>query len=301
MPQKFWKWNDKLIPHEEMRDYAKLFPTDFPYSPAMLDIMFQRDERGFASPTMLSGCVRQLVLKLNTDYGEKPEHAWTRARGKAWHDWLQHEKLPRGSIVERRYEIEIQLDDGRSIEFSGQPDLLIPLADGTWLLVDYKTVKDLENSGKASWQLQMSCYKWLLSKYGIEVSRIFIQQISMKANMRTEIIPLSDVEIENYIHDRIIKVADALDGVYNMENLPPMLDAALDKDLIWLCGSHNWCPVRELCFNLHNKEIGAVGTPLLPPMLEVVNMEIPGEMVMPDLPTEIMEILDSLPLPLMDI
>jgi hypothetical protein len=259
VPQKGWIINKQRMEHQEAMDYAATYPLDFPYDPEMLDAMFNREERGYISPTMLSGCRRQQVLKMHTPYYVYPYHAWTRYRGTLAH--LLMEKMPTlpNVIRETKRAVMVRMEDGTQAPLYGTPDKVVT---ENRLLVDYKTMADLldldtEKGQKKlrGWTQQLSVYRWMLAKNGLPVEKAIIQGIHMKEPFRLEVPLWSMKKTERYLQFQMPRWIPVFDGTYNMDNLPPILypEKPEDEDIYWLCNS-SWCEVSYKCKQLHQAE-----------------------------------------------
>lgn len=256
MGQMGWRYKGRDWLHKELLEYAKDYPAHFPYSPEILSAMFPEQERAFYSPTMLTGCPRQEVLKRETDFYPEPEKVYKAWRGTLAHTMLEHLRHEQGAILEKRFDAVLPLGDGRGVLLRGKPDKVLPEQG---LVIDYKTLKEVISVPKETWTPQLSSYKWLLHHNGVEVERGIIQQISMDEAKMIDV-ELWDLEsTEAWLRGRMLKFVGVLEREYDLEHLPPMLDYAIDNNA-WLCrtpkgGGKAWCPVAEACFALAHKGI----------------------------------------------
>jgi hypothetical protein len=252
--------------HGEVMEYALTYPDNFPYTPQMLHRMFVHQERDYISATMLSSCPREMALRNLIDYYVPPDYAYGADRGTGMHEFMEgledvyaasDEPHEEGAIIERTLEVGLELPDGRVILLRSTPDKVLPKER---LLIDYKSLEEVQVRPKSSWIPQMSVYRWMLHQRGIEVDRCLIQQLSMKkpGRMAVELWPLE--KTERYLYDRVPRFAGIFDGSFDVDRLlPPQLDFKLDSDTAWKCQSRGgkpaWCPVQEQCFALAGKGI----------------------------------------------
>lgn len=96
------------------------------------------DDYGLTVTTLI-GCLRKWRLMKDTAYWLKPAQSYWAYRGQLLHGVAaRYAADDPNAIAEQRFTLTIDLPDGRSIEVSGQPDLV--LID-QHRLVDYKTTK----------------------------------------------------------------------------------------------------------------------------------------------------------------
>lgn len=270
--------------HEDLLAYAETYPGDFDYTPQMIRAMFVDAERAYVSATMIGSCPRELALR-NLDpngYYVPLEYAYGAYRGTVLHEHMEDLESWGGTfaaevkrsflragthepdaIIERPIELDLLLPDGSTVLLKSTPDKVVS-SEG--LLIDYKSIDEVISTPKASWEAQLSVYRWMLHKTGIEVSRAFIQQISMK---RTKRLPIELWDLgttEAYIFERVPQFAGIFDGTYGVDTtvpentvLPPPLDFQLDAELAWKCngrnGKESWCPVSERCKELARRGV----------------------------------------------
>lgn len=275
MPQLGWIIDEEQYTHAEALAYALTYPENFPFPPEVLAGMHQGKERGYVSPTMLSGCARQMWLRNTEDYFERPEQKWHAYRGTIAHLMMQAaaEYTP-GAIVEKRRRRQIVTEAG-PISIEGTPDLVLP---GERLLRDYKTVRKFERppanprttrewQPKSSWVSQASCYIWLMAgeheyfdaelaqwqpSAPIPIAAQHIVQIAMEGVYVLPLTPfLWDLETtEAWIRARAPLFASAINGSMTEDALPPVLDPLFDNNA-YLC--KDWCPVATRCRELAAK------------------------------------------------
>lgn len=75
------------------------------------------------SATMLTGCLRQTRLMMETPYYVDLDRAFPAFRGQWGHLVTEHNAVP-GTIYEIRWELPFELADGRRVIFTGQGDAL---------------------------------------------------------------------------------------------------------------------------------------------------------------------------------
>src|SRR5215211_5534272 len=76
-----------------------------------------------SSATMLTSCMRQTRLGMQTDYHVELGRVFPAFRGQWGHLVTQENPVP-GTIYEVRFELPFELADGRIITFTGQGDAL---------------------------------------------------------------------------------------------------------------------------------------------------------------------------------
>lgn len=256
MPQRGWIINGERMTHAEAMAYAWGYPANFDYTPQDLEEMYQDHLRTYISPTMFSGCARQEVLKRTVDYWLDPDKVWALRRGTLAHKLMEDGTHEPDAILEQKLACEVLLPDGRTLTLRGTPDKVVPSKK---LLIDYKTIKQLTGVAKGHWIAQLSCYRWMLWQHGIEVERAFIQQIGMERPKRLYI-PLHPLAwAEQYIIRRAPQFVGVVDGTFDLDHLPPLLNFTLDTDATWQCYARKgpgsaWCPVADQCMRLWQEE-----------------------------------------------
>lgn len=268
-----WEYEGRIWTQEELLEYAKTYPPEFPWTPEMLRAMFHRERVGVgASPSTLVSCPRKLVLERETEWTQEPEKAYAAFRGTMAHTLLEHLKHEPDAICERRVRVLVDLQDGRQMWLSGKPDKLVP---SQRLIVDYKTLKELKstNDPKGSWTPQVSTYRWMLSQdhewldeetdtwhpeEGFLYERGQIAQLTMEAAGKVELRLWPLDATADWVRVRMReKFAGVFDGTYNLDNLPPPLQVGLDSDTYLCFGRKDrktgqeitrpWCNVFESC------------------------------------------------------
>lgn len=248
MPQAGWYFQGRNWTNEELKAYAADHLDEVPYDPAIIDNMWNGRERNFYSPTMMTGCPRQEVLKRLEDYYLEPEKAYKAWRGTLAHTMLENLKHEADAVLEKRFKALLPLGDGSGVWMFGKPDKIVP---SKTRLIDYKTLEEVKSTPKDGWTPQLSSYRWLLGKNGIEINEAVIQQISMGKAKRLPV-EMWDLDYtEEWLRGRMSMFKGTLDGWFSLDNLPPMLDFILDPNA-WLCRKQKdgkaWCPVQAQCF-----------------------------------------------------
>jgi hypothetical protein len=106
--------------------------------------------------------------------------------------------------------------------------------------------KSIETIGppraKPQHALQVSLYRWLLHRHGIEVDRAAILYLDMDTQCRIpiDLLPLS--EVERYLRERVALAVQT--------DLPSILT---DPEELWMC---DYCPVRQACEERHGGPVG---------------------------------------------
>jgi hypothetical protein len=90
--------------------------------------------------------------------------------------------------------------------------------------------------------LQVSLYRWLLHRHGIDVDHAEILYLDMDTQCRIPIDLLPLAEAERYLRERVALAVQA--------DLPPILT---DPEEVWQC---DWCPVRAACEERHGGPVG---------------------------------------------
>lgn len=228
--------------------------------------------------TTLIGCVRKARLMRTEPYWLKPAQSYWAFRGQLLHGVAALYATETDHIVaEQRFAITVDLPDGRRVEVSGQPDLVL-LDQGR--LLDFKTTKSVPTGwrtytcpetdqvisegpyalrrkfvecshcrlgqhdvkaietisaprAKPAHVLQLSLYRLLLHRHGIEVACGEVIYLDMDTQRRVPVEMLSLAEAERYLIERVTLAVQP--------DLPPVLT---HPDQTWEC---DWCPVRSAC------------------------------------------------------
>jgi len=267
MPQAGWIVDGEQYTHEELRAKLEAYEVDLPFTPTMLDQMFVWKERDYMSPTAFASCRRQKVLMREVPYWSDPFKKYKAWRGHLAHKMLEDEEGEPNGVREQQIGVNLTMPDGSSLQVLGTPDKILYFENGSWLLVDYKTVEDKLidptterdrekfRSKVRGWTAQLSCYRWMLHKHGKSVDRAVIQMIAMTKPARVQIELWSLEDTERYIRSHVQRWKGVYDGTFNLDNLPPMLDPDFDRDIFWLCQVPGWCEVMSDCFQAREVEL----------------------------------------------
>ncbi len=106
-----------------------------------------------------------------------------------------------------------------------------------------KTIETIDPPrAKPHHALQLSLYRLLLHRNGIEVDRAEVLYLDMDTQCRIPIDLLPLAEAERYLRERVALAMQA--------DLPPILT---DPNEVWQC---EWCPVRAACEERHGGPVG---------------------------------------------
>ena len=233
--------------------------------------------------TTLIGCVRKARLMRELMYWLKPSQSYWAYRGMLMHGVAAQYADDADQIVaEQRFAMMVETLDGRLVEVTGQPDLV--LLDQKRLL-DFKTTKNVptgwrsyvcpeteqvisegpyalrrkfiecphcrlgqhevkpievigEPRAKTHHALQLSLYRLLLQRHGIEVNtgELVYQDMDTQRRVPVDLMPLD--ETERYLRERVTLALQT--------DLPPML---IDEEELWQC---SFCPVHDACERQHS-------------------------------------------------
>jgi CRISPR/Cas system-associated exonuclease Cas4 (RecB family) len=103
--------------------------------------------------------------------------------------------------------------------------------------------------------LQLSLYRLLLHRNGIEVDRGEVLYVDMDKQCRIPIDLLSLAEAERYLRERVALAVQS--------DLPPILT---DPEEVWQC---DWCPTRAACEQRHGGPVGKAAQNLTTTMEEL--------------------------------
>ena len=230
--------------------------------------------------TTLLGCPRKTRLKYERDYWLKPGELWWSYRGQLMHGVAaEYARKDPDALVEKR--LAMSLD---TVKITGQPDLV--LLDRRHL-VDYKTTKsvpgpwrtyvcprtgmvlregqfaarypiycpacdtrhapkDIERRGPprayGSHVEQVSLYRLLLVENGIPVdtAEIIYQDMAAQLRLPVELLPLDAARA--LLRERV-----------NLHIQPDLPGILTDPGDLWAC---DYCPVRDVCEELHGGPVG---------------------------------------------
>jgi len=211
------------------------------YPPFLIREIMDAKEEGEEdrySPTALKGCHRQYALRRRYAYAIDPGKYWVLVRGNTIHRYVESSPPIEGHIREMRLEVPIDLG-GTKVILTGVPDEYIPAQRH---LLDYKTVKYISqymvdvNNPKEEWASQLSCYRWMLHKKGVEIDTAEIVVVDPNQIKRVPYRLWSLQDTERYIYENL----ERLVAVYKHGAIPPVLP----EDDQWRCLN---CEVREAC------------------------------------------------------
>lgn len=269
MPHVAWDIDGHIYDIETALRIAEEEGNFFNWVPAALRAMKNDREDGhWVSPSQAAGCLRQRVLKAETDYVLDPEKQWVPMTGTAYHLLFQEAEQ---DVEHVDTEIHLSHDlvvnvDGTQVEVTVQ-GTLDRLDRKHKRITDYKSVKAFRYYSKAEGKtihrempseahvVQANIYKWLCDMNGIPVDTVDIWYFRMGPTPTRRLVDVSQwdpMESAMIVHDLAIPVARAkLTG-----ELPPaefLLDE--DHDMHWLC---RWvCPVKDECVSRLKGEDGA--------------------------------------------
>jgi CRISPR/Cas system-associated exonuclease Cas4 (RecB family) len=258
------------------------------------------DSFGLTVTTLIS-CVRKTRLMREVPYWLKPSESYWAYRGTLMHGVAALYAAEADQIIaEQRFAMLVETLDGRLVEVTGQPDLV--LLDQARIL-DFKTTKSVptgwrsymcpeteqvisegpyalrrrfivcpycrlgqhevkaievisEPRAKAQHVLQLSLYRLLLHRHGIEVTAGEIVYQDMDTQRRIPVDLMSLADAERYLRERVT-LATQLE-------LPSVLT---DEEELWQC---DYCPVRDECERQHGGRVGkAAHLKSIPSMEEV--------------------------------
>lgn len=193
------------------------------------------------SPTALKACMRQLALRRRYDYAIDPARSWPLVRGNTIHRYVEASPAIDGHIREHTLEVPIDLG-GITVILQGTPDEYIPPQKH---LLDYKTVKYISSymtdpkNPKPEWTAQLSCYRWMLNKHGVEINTAEIVIVDPNQIKRVPYRLWDLATTERYIREQLEKLV----AVYMHGAIPPVLP---EEDQ-WRCVN---CESRENCENV---------------------------------------------------
>jgi hypothetical protein len=230
-----------------------------PYPPEIVQGMLDDTgrERAHISVTMLGGCRRQTWLKRREDWRVYLRQVYPAFRGTLAHALM--EMYPdKGAILERRFELPIQLPGGSTF-LTGKPDK-VSLRHRK--IVDFKSKADskipIEPDPDHVWQV--NCYRYLVKhgypqrglvlrngdrvirEYpegqpaGIEIDKLEIVYFSMSSVRILPVVTLPEKEVEAYIYKGVQEV---------IQEKTPTIPEDLNPTRHPLCTT--WCPVNEFC------------------------------------------------------
>ena len=258
------------------------------YAPAVLESMREEgidpERDGIYSPTQLTGCFRQQVLRSNENYYANPDDLWAMQKGTLTHTGLATLDYPGSlwTVREERMYIKVLTKYGE-VRYGGKPDLVVITSVQDEVihttLIDWKTSDSLSHESVVSddYIMQINQYKWIIESspenkyyesvfdYPVVVDSMEIYVIGRRAKRFSSLIPL---KTKGKLIDRVNKVHEELElqkipilpngeieqwvvkrieeRIEANDQLPPVLGPEDN----WKC---NYCPVRKRCF-----EIGAM-------------------------------------------
>ena len=259
------------------------------------------DSMGFTVTTLI-GCVRKARLMRESLYWLKPSESYWAYRGQLMHGVAAQyadeadpviparhtpHRTPRGScIAEQRFTMAVEIPDGRVIEVTGQPDLVLVKQQK---LLDFKTTKSVP-TGWRSYVCPETAQ--VISEGPYALRRKFVEcphcRRGQHAIKTTEVIGEPRAKVHHVLQlslyrlllDRNGIVVNSGELIYqDMEtqlrlpvellplaeterylrdrvtlalqaDLPPVLT---DEEELWQCG---YCPVRDECERQHGGRVG---------------------------------------------
>lgn len=232
---------------ERYRDGSVDWPLPFAYFKAAVE---QNKPRDFVSPSQLSHCPRQFVLKQVEDYTIDLSNEGATMKGTALHtlfeDVMHGED---GFVQEQRLSRSIELEvDGEpyTLTLSGQPDLVTPYG----IVEDYKTTggyikKDFQGYDSHRWQL--SVYGWILRANGFpKLGHGRLWYLGNKQEKRIDFTLYHDVEVEKYIQRY---APEYVRWLRDRSYIPPI---PADDEMLTFC---KYCPLQQVCAALDERGI----------------------------------------------
>lgn len=224
---------------------------------SLIELQVTKERPDGITVTQLLGCPRKVFLEKGNDYCQTPLDNWPAFRGTIVHSML--EAHGEGASVEVRYE-----KVHRGVTISGQPDNVRVIGTGKKrLLRDWKSTNNLPkyDSVYSSHRLQVNIYRWLmdLDPRFTEIEVVYISMDGVKAiplkrggtskygrTIADEI--MTDEQVEAYLDKRLFTL-------YAQEEAgKPIAYHNVDEDDLWNC---NYCPVKDVCYNLAAQEAKA--------------------------------------------
>jgi hypothetical protein len=238
--------NKGNVPYNECKGCKEeCFPR--PY----LDYVIQKhyDSRNLLSPSMMFNCKRKTLLaQYHEIYADPASFYWT-FYGTVVHHVLEGWDVP-GAIKEKR--ITFKLGE---FEISGQPDILIPLEDGTYELVDFKTTNtvyqdkalpgtpDLKYLKSKKYIGQASLYRHGLAQNGIVVSKAKLYYFARNTASWLPCLTVR-IDLDDKLIEEALENAREITEHFKNKTLPSYKECY--KENGGLC--RNYCEYNYLCW-----------------------------------------------------
>lgn len=217
--------------------------------PTLNEVGWTREYKSKFSTTLLLMPTRQAYLVLTQDYAIDPKDRAFALLGTKCHRRLQQV----GKKLEE-LKVEFPVDD---YEISSTLDLLEPLPDGTWRLVDYKTIGTFaikkmlaDPPDYGTYAMQINHYRTQVSRLGFEVSECFLQYIARDFTPRSQIEGVSKMALipipimpDAEVLDFFDRQREALQMALANKTEPPICEDRWNGDN----RCKHYCDPREKC------------------------------------------------------
>jgi hypothetical protein len=212
-----------------------------------------KDERAMFSPSMIWNCPRNVLLNQYCEVFIEPKQRYWLFFGTMTHTILEQWNRP-GLIKEKRIKFNLG-----NYQLSGQPDCLSPKEDGTYELIDFKTIKmiSLDKEGQPKWEWlkkqdyigQLSVYAHGLKQHGIEVTSAKLYYFAKMDEFNKQPLPTClavPISIDEKLVQDAIKRLDFIKGYYDLKKLPAIEDC--QKEYRWKC--EKYCEYYQKCMEV---------------------------------------------------
>lgn len=214
--------------------------------PTLIEVGWSREYRGSFSTTLLLMPTRQAYLTLTADYAIDPSESAFLLLGTKAHRRLEQ--------VAKKVK-ELQSEMPITGEVNSTLDLLEPLPDGTYRLVDYKTagsfaIQKMLDGDFGTYAMQVNHYRLQAESVSFPVSQMFIQYIARDFTPRNNLPDVAKMALVKvpfmdnaFVQGYFDNARECLEAAMASGELPPICEDRWNSD--GRCKSY--CSVNTVC------------------------------------------------------